>query len=565
MNPFEKDLRKAAEMYVNRDFDSDIPSGIREETDDKIKKMLKEDSMKPEKKRSVNRSVKAVILCAAVLALSVVVCAAAPAIREYINMTFLKEDSSARLTEVPDGYIGIYTAEDLDNVREDLFANYILMNDIVITEEDYAVGGVFEGGFEPIGSERTPYHGTFNGNGYVIDGLVINVSEMLDDNWSYQNVGLFGKVQRASCDGIVYETVEESVNEAEMEMDINGDGDLDDSWTSTGVKPTGEVVDGYMRGGIIKNLGLVNGSVTAEKNISADYRVGAIAGCVDFIAGCYTENFSVTFVNNTSDVDSSIGGIAGKAEYADSCWTDAVITVEMNLPEGEEFESTYVGNPYIAGVIGEAYACVTSYFDGKIHADEIEYNQYEYPDGQVDKELECITSTLTTDGIANIPEGAVPAIMTEAVMQKLIDSLDDWSGQKMLSFYMQSDYYTELEIAASQYTTDNTNTVFYLLDPECKPREIRELSRLILEGFKDVSFEDFCRENSVKYGTYYCYDLRGLTECSFGGFDFDNIWTRSGYSNPTLRLFSGGSEEVDQPNGFRDRVSVGKNIFSGNN
>jgi len=565
MNPFEKDLGKAVENYVNRNFDRDIPSGIREETDEKIKKLIKEDSMKPEKKRSVNRSVKAVILCAAVLALSVVVCAAAPAIREYINMAFLREDSSARLTEVPDGYIGIYTAEDLDNVREDLFANYILMNDIVITEEDYAPGGVFENGFVPIGSERTPYHGTFNGNGYVIDGLVINVSEMLDDNWSYQNVGLFGKVQRASCDGIVYETVEESVNEAEMEMDINGDGDLDDSWTSTGVKPTGEVVDGYMRGGIIKNLGLVNGSVTAEKNISADYRVGAIAGCVDFIAGCYTENFSVTFVNNTSDVDSSIGGVAGKAEYADSCWTDAVITVEMNLPEGEVFHSTNVGTPYIGGVVGEAYCCVTSYFDGSIHADAIEYSEQIYENLQADEvKYEQVTLSLTTDGIANIPEGAVPAIMTEAVMQKLIDSLDNWPGQKIRSFYMQGDY-RDLEIAASQYTTDNTNTVFYILDPESKPREIRELSRLILEGFSDVSVEDFCRENSVKYGKYYCYDLRGLTECSFGGFDFDSIWTRSGHSNPTLRLFSGGSEEVDQPNGFRDRVSVGKNIFSGNN
>ncbi len=515
--------------------------------------------MKPEKKRSVNRSVKAVILCAAVLALSVVVCAASPAIREYINMAFLKEDSSARLTEVPDGYIGIYTAEDLDNVREDLYANYILMNDIVITEEDYAVGGVFENGFVPIGSERTPYHGTFNGNGYVIDGLRIDIDGEIEDSRHYQNVGLFGKVQRASESGIVYETVTENVNEAEMGMDINGDGDLNDSWSSTGARPTGEITDSYLRGGIIKNLGLVNGSVTAEKNTSIDYRVGAIAGCVDFIVGCYTENFSVTFVNNTSDVDSSIGGIAGKAEYADSCYTDAVITVEMNLPEGEEFESTYVGNPYIGGVIGEAYACVTSYFDGEIHADKIEYNQYEYPNGQVDKELECITSTLTFDGIANIPEGAVPAIMTEAVMNELVANLDEWNGNKLKSFYLQGDY-RELEIAATQYTTDNSYTVFYILDPESKPREIRELSKLITEGFGGADPVEFCREHNVKYGTYYCYDLRGVTECDFDGFDFDSIWYRDGHKNPTLRLFDGGSKNIGNRNGFDDRVKVGINI-----
>ena len=564
MNPFEKDLRKAAEMYVNRDFEKDIPSGISEKTDEKIKKLMKEDNMKNESKRAVNRSVKAVILCAAVLALSVVVCAAAPAIREYINMAFLKEDSSARLTEVPDGYIGIYTAEELDNVRNDLYANYILMNDIVITEEDYEAGGVFENGFEPIGSEETPYRGTFNGNGYVIDGLRIDIDGEIEDSRNYQNIGLFGKVQRASDSGIVYETIAEELIEAEMDLDVNGDGDLDDVWASKSVIPTGEVVDGYMRGGIIKNLGLVNGSISAVKDTNADYRVGAIAGCVDFIVGCYTENFSVTFMNNTSDIDSSIGGIAGKAEYADSCYTDAVITIEYNLPEGEEYESTYVGNPYIAGVIGEAYACVTSYFDGEINADKIEYNQYEYPNGQVDEELVCITSVLTTDGIANIPEGAVPAIMTEAVMEKLVNSLDDWSGQKMRSFYMQGDY-RDLEIAANQYTTDNSYTVFYILDPEAKPREVRELSKLITEGFKDVSVEDFCRENSVKYGKYYCYDLRYLTECSFGGFDFDNIWIRRGHSNPMLRLFAGGSEEVDRPNEFFDRVNLGRFIYSSDN
>ena len=33
-------------------------------------------------------------------------------------------------TTVPDGYIGIYTAEDLYNIRNNLSGKYILMNDI---------------------------------------------------------------------------------------------------------------------------------------------------------------------------------------------------------------------------------------------------------------------------------------------------------------------------------------------------------------------------------------------------------------------------------------------------
>lgn len=559
MESFDRDLEKAAEKYIAEAFSADIPSEIREETQEKIKKLLQEGNMNKKQKHVMKRSMKSVLICAAVLGLSVLVCAAAPAVREYLNMVFLKEDSVERLSEVPEGYIGIYDADDLDNVRSDLHANYILMNDIVITEADYAEGGVFEGGFEPIGGDRTPYRGTFNGNGYVIDGLVIDISGETSDSRDYNDIGLFGKVQRASESGAVYEVIETVVTEADKGMDVNGDGDMDDIITASKSSiPTGEVEDGYMKGGIVKNLGLVNGSITVEKNVKKVYRIGAIAGCIDFIVGCYTENFDITFVNNTSDVDNSIGGIAGKAEYVDSCYTDAEIRIVMNLPEGEEFTSGNAANPYIGGVVGETYACVTSYFGGEIFADDIEYIDSTYEKLQDDNDIEYYTDTLNMQGIANIPEGAVPAIMTEAVMQKLIDSLDDWSGRKMQAFYCQGDY-RELEIAASQYTTDNTDTVFYILDPECKPREIRELSRLMIEGFKGVNFEDFCRENNVKYGMYYCYDLRYTTECDFEGFDFNCIWTRKGHGNPTLRLFAGGSANIDDHNSFQNRLNLGKN------
>lgn len=62
-------------------------------------------------------------------------------------------------TEVPEGYIGIYTAEDLDNVRNGLSANYILMNDIDLSEYDSWV---------PIGSYTNAFYGTLDGNGHRI-------------------------------------------------------------------------------------------------------------------------------------------------------------------------------------------------------------------------------------------------------------------------------------------------------------------------------------------------------------------------------------------------------------
>ena len=47
------------------------------------------------------------------------------------------------LTTVPQGYTGIYTKADLDDVRNNLAGNYILMNDIVFAAEDFAEGGAY--------------------------------------------------------------------------------------------------------------------------------------------------------------------------------------------------------------------------------------------------------------------------------------------------------------------------------------------------------------------------------------------------------------------------------------
>ena len=59
----------------------------------------------------------------------------------------------------------------LDAVRNDLDAYYILMNDIEFTEADFAEGGDFEGGFTPIGSKDNPLAGVFDGNGKTISNL----------------------------------------------------------------------------------------------------------------------------------------------------------------------------------------------------------------------------------------------------------------------------------------------------------------------------------------------------------------------------------------------------------
>ena len=64
--------------------------------------------------------------------------------------------------EIPEGYTPIYTAEDLNNIRNNLSGKYILMNDIDLSEySEWKVIGNFE----------TPFTGELDGNGYSITGF----------------------------------------------------------------------------------------------------------------------------------------------------------------------------------------------------------------------------------------------------------------------------------------------------------------------------------------------------------------------------------------------------------
>lgn len=75
-------------------------------------------------------------------------------------------------------YIPIYTKEDLNNIRNNLSGNFILMNDIIFSETDFAEGGDFYNGgngWIPIGAMPScAFSGSFYGNGYTISGLKIN-------------------------------------------------------------------------------------------------------------------------------------------------------------------------------------------------------------------------------------------------------------------------------------------------------------------------------------------------------------------------------------------------------
>ena len=81
---------------------------------------------------------------------------------------------------VPDGYIGIYSAYDLNNIRNSMSDYYILMNDIDLSSWE---------NWKPVGDTSTPFNGEFDGNGYAVKNMTIYIDDSENDNI---HAGLFG-------------------------------------------------------------------------------------------------------------------------------------------------------------------------------------------------------------------------------------------------------------------------------------------------------------------------------------------------------------------------------------
>jgi hypothetical protein len=105
-------------------------------------------------------------------------------------------------------YISVYTAEDLNNVRNDLKGRYLLLSDISLADYathtyDYNIGWEAIGG-NPYGD---PFSGTFDGNGHEITEL---------ETWVYQGsrfyqIGLFGTVYRGTIKNLSVHTSDEGI------------------------------------------------------------------------------------------------------------------------------------------------------------------------------------------------------------------------------------------------------------------------------------------------------------------------------------------------------------------
>lgn len=193
----------------------------------------------------------------------------------------------------------IRTKQELAAIKNNLSGNYILMADIVFSEDDFLPGGEFYNdgyGWEPIGS--SVYHafsGTFEGNGYKISGL-----QILKAN--YQYLGVFG-VNKGVIEGltVINSTFDGVMGVYVPEPEYSGnDGNINYEDKEVWTPPTGSYDDSnleeYDRSGKSSakvgsvcgyNLGEIYTSASSS-NVLANMEAGGICGAnAGKIIECY--------------------------------------------------------------------------------------------------------------------------------------------------------------------------------------------------------------------------------------------------------------------------------------
>jgi hypothetical protein len=238
----------------------------------------------------------------------------------------------------------IRTWRDLNAIRDDLSARYILVNDLGPATAGYvelASETANQGkGWEPIGTSDDQFIGSFDGQRYEIEDLFINRPDE-----SY--VGLFGEVGQ---EGV-------TKNVGVMNVTVIGDdyvgglaghteGSLSNSYSAGNV--TGQENVGSLVG---HNDGIVSNS-HASGSVTGDSRVGGLVGWNQ-------ATLSSSYSNCTVTGNSSIGGLVGDNWYYDGSVSDSYAAGNV------------LGGRRVGGLIGlNDYGSVTrSYSTGRVNGD----------------------------------------------------------------------------------------------------------------------------------------------------------------------------------------------------
>jgi hypothetical protein len=254
----------------------------------------------------------------------------------------------------------------LDNVRDNLDANFTLVSDIDQNTAGYAdvASGSANGGkgFDPVGNSPDAFTGTFDGNDHVIEDLFIDrtganyvglfgVNEGTIKNIGLKNVDVSGAslvgglVGRSFFGDVSNASVTGSVSGTNNVGGLVGQGPASDSYATATV--SGDVAVGGLVGTV---------RTGGSQGVSDSYATGDVSGnqWVGGLAGVSKRDVSNSYA--TGDVSapggSSVGGLIGRLDGAGDVSTSYAV-------------GAVTGDIGVGGLVGSGFAGATtnSYWD----------------------------------------------------------------------------------------------------------------------------------------------------------------------------------------------------------
>ena len=278
------------------------------------------------------------------------------------DATALLQEVSTK-TSVPSGYTPIYDADDLQNMQEDLTANYILMNDIDLSGINWkpmrpSKTGVYTSGFT----------GTLEGNGFTIRNLTVNAEQYDSGALFYQNEGT---IQNLRVTGQINLTSKSGIVRFAASLAIYNKGTIYNCTSAAGITAGGDMP--VRVGGLVsENKGTVDycrytGTIHASAG-GGEISVGGITYINDnsaTISHCENVGIILAESGNSTEVKDTIsslvnessihlGGIAGKTDWhstIDQCRA----TCTIRITGESHYEYWYIG-----GIVGSGFVATFS-------------------------------------------------------------------------------------------------------------------------------------------------------------------------------------------------------------
>ncbi|MDQ0167206.1 hypothetical protein J2S11_003131 [Bacillus horti] len=255
----------------------------------------------------------------------------------------------------------ITNADELNEVRNHLDKHFILMNDINLETTPYSQGA----GWEPIGSETSPFLGSFNGDNHKITGLIIYRNA--------QYLGLFGYIRDATIRNVAVENVDILSGAGSYIGALVGS--VEGSSTILNTRSSGMVMGNSVVGGLIGRVGGTGEVISSSSSvsisgveISGGGLIGTVVGSANLATSAYiSDSFAIGNVVGKVGA-SNIGGLIGNILFTEverSYSTAGNVSGSTNIGgllgaagmsevrESYSINSLVTGDYHIGGLVGK--------------------------------------------------------------------------------------------------------------------------------------------------------------------------------------------------------------------